>query len=109
HAAKSHVGLDHAHHFEFAEDILDAIGWVGPDGSQAYEADLCAAITHVPNRVTRRHRMAALYEKDDVGSFGHEFFDPWVVPSSEDFRELVVDLFNDRHRTFHGARTLQLK
>src|ERR1700730_17486315 len=74
HAAESHVGFDHAHHFEFAEGIPDLIGWVRPDGSQPYHADLCAAITHVPNCVTRRHRMAALYKKDDVGSFGHEFF-----------------------------------
>ncbi len=77
--------------------------------SQPHHADLCAAIAHVLDRVTRCHRMAALQEKDDVGSFGHELFDPRIVPPPENARELVVNLLDDRHRAFHGARTLQLE
>src|SRR5258705_9287701 len=52
HAAEPHVGFDHAYHLEFAEDVLDALGRVGPDRPQPNEADLRAAVTHVPNRVT---------------------------------------------------------
>src|ERR1700676_832905 len=109
HAAETHVGLDNANHLELTEGILQAIGWVGPDGAQPYEADFRTPVAHMLNRVARRHRVPALYEKDDVGAIGHELFNPRVVASTEDPRELVMGLFNDRHRTFHGARTLQLE
>ncbi len=61
------------------------------------------------NRKSRRHRVAALHEEDYLGVVGHELFDPGIVTPPEDLRELVVDLLDDRHRFFHGARALQLK
>jgi len=53
--------------------------------------------------------MGALQEKDDVGVISHELFDPRIVSPAEDVRELFMGLLNDRHRIFHGARTLELK
>src|ERR1017187_3236701 len=96
HAAQSHVGLDHAHHFELAENLAHALGGVGPDGAQPHQTDLQTLIAHVLNGESRRHRVRALQEKDDVGVIRHEFFKPGVVAPSEDFRELVVDLLDDR-------------
>src|ERR1039458_7207262 len=64
HAAESHVGLNHADHFEFAEYLLHAIGRIWPDGAQPHETDLQAPIAHVLDCETSRHRVAALHEKD---------------------------------------------
>jgi hypothetical protein len=80
-------------------DFLYAIGRVGPDRPQPDHADLQPLIAHVLNRETRRHRMRALQEKDDVGTIGHELFEPRVVAPAEDLRKLVVDFLNDRHRS----------
>src|SRR5260370_40897471 len=61
------------------------------------------------NCVTRSYAVATLQEKDDVGVISHELFDPRIVSPAEDVRELFMGLLNDRHRIFHGARTLELK
>src|SRR5271167_2095941 len=107
HAAQSHVGLDHANHFELAKHILHTIGRVWPDGSQPYQPNLRATVAHVLNRETRRYGVTTLHEEDDFGAISHKLFDPGIVSSSEDLRELAVYLLNDRHRLFHGARAFQ--
>ena len=66
-------------------------------------------IAHMLNRETRRHGVAALHEKHDVGAIGHELFDPRIVSPPKNLRELVVNLLDYRHRIFHRAGTLQLK
>jgi hypothetical protein len=68
-----------------------------------------SALTHVLNRVPRRHRVAALQEKDDLRIVRHELFDPRIVATAEDARELIVNFFDDRHRAFHRAGALELQ
>jgi len=53
--------------------------------------------------------MGALQEKDDVGVISHELFDPRIVSPAKMFANSSWGLLNDRHRIFHGARTLELK
>src|SRR5262245_46995127 len=100
---EAHVRLDDADDLELAEHILDPFGWIWTDGSQAHHPDLGAALPHVANRVARGHRMTALNEEHDVGAVGHELFDPSVVATTEDLREFLVSLLDDRHGPFHGA------
>ena len=106
HASESHVGLDHADHFELTQNFFHSIGRVWPDGSKPYETDFQALIAHMLNRKTCGHRVRALQEKNDVGPIGHELFDPGIVSPPKNVREFVVDLLDHRHRIFHGARAL---
>src|SRR5215469_6887517 len=109
HATQSHVGFDHADNFELTENLVHAIGGVGPDRAQSHHSDVHALLAQVLNRETRGHRMPALDEEYDIGAVGHELFHPRIVAPAEDLREFVVSLLNDGHGAFHGAGTLQLQ
>src|SRR5579872_7424091 len=108
-AAEAHVRLDYPDDFELAENFVHAVGGVRTDGAQAHQADFRAALAHVFDRVARGYTVRALQEKDHVGIVGHEFFDPGIVPASENFREFFVRFFNHRHGPFHRAGALELQ
>src|ERR1700681_2648689 len=61
------------------------------------------------NGETCRDGVSALHEEDNLGVIGHEFFNPRIISTPKNSREFLVDLFDYRHRFFHGTSPLQLQ